>query len=65
MATLGRREKCLRNRSEKEDLRVTSPPDAKPTPPGAAGDTVDQNPTKALQRGHPPITGVGIGELKR
>jgi hypothetical protein len=44
MTTLGRREKCLRNRSEKGPLpALRCPPEPKPAPPGAAGNTVDQN----------------------
>jgi hypothetical protein len=37
MTTLGRREKCVRNRVEKEAFPgVACPPDAKPVPSGAA-----------------------------
>jgi hypothetical protein len=44
MMTLGRREKCLRKRSEKGSFPgVACPRDAKPAPPGAAGKAVDQN----------------------
>ena len=44
MTTLGWREKCLRKRSEKGSFPgVACPPDAKPAPPGTAGNTVDQN----------------------
>ena len=51
MTTLGRREKCLRNRSEKGHLpALRCPPEAKPAPPGAAGNTVDRKPAKTLQR---------------
>jgi len=40
--TLVRREKCLRNRSEKGHLpALRCPPEAKPAPPGVAGNTVD------------------------
>jgi hypothetical protein len=47
MTTLGRREKCLRNRSEKGHLpALRCPPEAKPAPPGVAGNTVDQNRAK-------------------
>src|ERR1700731_195982 len=47
MTTLGRREKCLRNRSEKGHLpTLRCPPEAKPAAPGVAGNTVDQNRAK-------------------
>ena len=44
MTTLGRREKCLRNRSEKKASPGVALP--KPAPPGVAGNTVDQNRAK-------------------
>ncbi len=47
-------------------LGVAWPPDAKPTPPGAAGSTVDQNWAKTLPREAVwSIGGVEIGESKR
>jgi hypothetical protein len=47
MTTLRRREKCLRNRSEKGSFPgVACQPEAKPAPPGVAGNTVDQNRAK-------------------
>jgi len=45
---------------------VACPPDAKPAPPGAVGNTVDPKPAKALQRKAVRCTRrVGIGESKR
>jgi hypothetical protein len=47
MTTLWRREKCLRKRSKKGSFSgVGCPRDAKPAPPGAAGNTVDRNRAK-------------------
>jgi hypothetical protein len=51
MMTLGRREKCLRKRSEKESFSgVAYTTDAKPAPPGAAGEAVDGNWLETLLR---------------
>jgi hypothetical protein len=51
MRTLGRREKCLRNRSKKRASReVACPPDAKLVSPGAVWKHRGPNPTKTLPR---------------
>ncbi len=46
MTTLRRREQCLRNRAKGSFQGVACPPEAKPAPPGVAGNTVDQNRAK-------------------
>src|SRR5215472_17772571 len=63
----GGREKCLRNRLEKRHFwGVAWPRDAKPTHPGAAGGTVDQNWAKTLPREAGwSKCGVEIREAKR
>ena len=48
MTTLGRREKCLRNRSEKGHFRELHPHQRETVPPGTAGNTVDQTIEKPL-----------------
>ena len=54
MTTLGRREKCLRNRSEKKASPGVALP--KPAPPGVAGNTVDQNRANLAGGGCPVYT---------
>src|SRR5216683_1756111 len=66
MTTLGRREKCLRNRSGKGHLRALRAHQMrKPAPPGAAGNSVDQNRLKPCRERSSGLYGVGIGESKR
>jgi hypothetical protein len=67
MTTLRRREKFLRNPSEKGSFPgVACPPKVKPARPGTAGNTVDQNWAKPC-RGETvwSIRRVEIGEPKR
>jgi hypothetical protein len=63
MITLGRREKCVRNRVEKEAFPdVACPPDAKPAP-SAAAETPWTNPGLNLAEVAVWSTsGIGIGE---
>ena len=63
MTTLGRREKCLRNRSEKRaSPGVALPAGGEPPPPGVAGNTVDQNRANLAGGGCLVYTTSWIGE---
>jgi len=51
MTTLRRRERCLRSRARKGSFHgVACPPEAKPVPPGVAGNTVNRSPARPCRR---------------
>src|SRR5713101_1444979 len=66
MTTLERREKCLRNRSEKGHLRALRAHQMRNRPLPAPLETPwTKTGLDLAERGRPAYTGVGIGESKR